>query len=73
MREFVLMTDSDTEIPYTFAERQTGESKIDSQVTIQYLKQCVDLRKRAVKDNKTEVIRWTSQETDEKVSSFIGG
>ncbi len=61
------------EIPYTFAERQTGESKIDSQVTIQYLKQCVDLRKRAVKDNKTEVIRWTSQETDEKVSSFIGG
>ncbi|SEW36188.1 dolichol-phosphate mannosyltransferase [Ruminococcaceae bacterium KH2T8] len=60
-----------TEIPYTFAERHSGESKIDSQVTFQYLKQCVDLRKRYVKDNKIEVTKWTSQETEDKVRIFL--
>jgi len=61
------------EIPYTFAERLSGESKIDSQATVQYLKQCVDLNKRAVKDNNIEVIRWTSAETDKNVSEFTSG
>ena len=60
-----------TEIPYTFAERNSGESKIDSQATMQYLKQCVDLRKRYVKDNKIQVDIWTSEKTKERVDSFL--
>lgn len=60
-----------TEIPYTFAERQSGESKIDSKATMQYLQQCMDLRKRYVRDNKVKVGKWSLSETKSKVSSYL--
>ena len=50
-----------TEIPYAFAQRTAGESKLDTQVTFQYLEQCFGLRKRMVK-NKVTVTRWTPEE-----------
>lgn len=52
-----------TEIPYTFQQRNSGESKLDSKVTMQYLQQCVDLRKRAVR-NHVDVTVWTSKHTE---------
>ncbi|MBR2295128.1 MAG: polyprenol monophosphomannose synthase [Clostridiales bacterium] len=60
-----------TEIPYTFSQRQSGESKIDKDATLQYLQQCMDLRKRQIK-NRVEVTRWTSEETISRVNGFKG-
>ena len=58
------------EIPYTFAERESGESKIDKTATIQYLQQCADLRKRYVKDNDITVKRWSQKRMDATVEKF---
>jgi dolichol-phosphate mannosyltransferase len=59
------------EIPYTFAERVAGESKIDSKATMQYLEQCFSLRKRAVKNKNVIVRRWTKKRMDELVEKYI--
>ena len=58
------------EIPYTFAQRESGESKIDKTATIQYLQQCADLRKRYVKDNDITVKRWSQKRMDATVEKF---
>jgi len=47
------------EIPYKFQARPTGESKLSSKVTVQYLEQVKDLRKRAANKKSAEVIKWS--------------
>ncbi len=57
------------EIPYQFQARPTGESKLSSRVTIEYLAQIKGLRKRAPSHRETRVIRWTvdkMKEAEEK-------
>ncbi len=60
------------EIPYAFQERNSGESKLDSKVTIQYLQQCFGLMSRAVKNKNVRVERWTKAQTDEAVKKYAG-
>lgn len=47
------------EIPYKFQARPAGESKLSSKVTLEYLKQVFDLRKRGKKQKGVTVSRWT--------------
>ncbi len=47
------------EIPYKFQARPTGESKLSSKVTVEYLKQVLGLMKRGKKQRDTVVTRWT--------------
>lgn len=49
------------EIPYKFQARPTGESKLSSKVTVEYLKQVKDLMKRASNKKCATVIRWTTE------------
>ena len=49
------------EIPYKFQQRTEGESKLSGKVTLEYLKQLKDLRKRYNKANKYKVIRWSEE------------
>lgn len=56
------------EIPYKFQARPTGESKLSSKVTLEYLKQVKDLRKRASNRQSAKVIRWSF----EKMKSEAG-
>ena len=58
------------EIPYAFAQRTAGESKIDSKVTMQYLEQCFSLRKRAVKNKNVIVRRWSKKRMEELVDKY---
>ena len=61
-----------TEIPYTFQQRNAGESKLDTKVTLQYLQQCVDLRKRAVKNPDVKVTIWTVKHTEAMTKKHCG-
>lgn len=47
------------EIPYTFCNRQAGESKLSSKVTLEYLEQVFDLMKRGKKQKNKKVERWS--------------
>ena len=47
------------EIPYKFQARPAGESKLSSKVTVEYLKQVVDLTKRGKKQSGVTVTRWS--------------
>ena len=47
------------EIPYKFQARPTGESKLSSKVTLQYLQQVKDLRSRAFNKKSAEVVKWS--------------
>ena len=49
------------EIPYKFQQRTEGESKLSGKVTMEYLKQLKDLRKRYNKSNKYEVEIWSTE------------
>ena len=49
------------EIPYKFQQRTEGESKLSGKVTMEYLKQLKDLRKRYNKANKYEVEIWSTE------------
>ncbi len=57
------------EVPYTFRERVAGESKIDTKVMFQYVKQCIGLRKRYVK-NRLIVKRWTPSKCDKMIQKY---
>ena len=46
------------EIPYRFSERNSGESKLSKDATMQYLQQVRELRKRYNRTNEFKVIRW---------------
>lgn len=57
------------EIPYTFQDRESGESKLSGKVTLEYLKQVKDLMKRAKVKKPVPVSKWTvekMQEVDNK-------
>lgn len=58
------------EIPYTFCERTEGESKLDSQVTMEYLKQLLGLKKRENKRRDIKVIRLSQEKTDKYVAEL---
>lgn len=58
------------EIPYAFAQRESGESKLDSKVTIQYLQQCFGLMRRAVKNPGVTVERWSSEKMSEMTKEY---
>lgn len=47
------------EIPYKFQARPAGESKLSSKVTIEYLKQVAQLKRRGKKQAGVTVIRWS--------------
>lgn len=49
------------EIPYKFQQRTEGESKLSGKVTIEYLKQLFDLKKRYNRKNQIEVEIWTKE------------
>ena len=51
------------EIPYTFAKRNAGNTKINLKVSLQYLIQCMSLKRRCT-DNKNVIVkRWTKEKT----------
>jgi len=71
MVEVLAMCDykSIIEIPYTFQNREAGESKLSGKVTMEYLKQVVDLMKRAKVKKPVPVSKWSvakMQECDNK-------
>lgn len=47
------------EIPYKFQARPTGESKLSSKVTVEYIKQVFGLMKRGKKQNGVVVEKWS--------------
>jgi len=53
------------EIPYKFQARPTGESKLSSKVTFEYLKQVADLMKRAAVKKPVPVSKWTEEKMRE--------
>lgn len=57
------------EIPYVFQDRPAGESKLSKKVTIEYLEQVKDLRKRGKKQNIT-VSRWTPEKMKSVENSY---
>lgn len=57
------------EIPYTFQDRESGESKLSGKVTFEYLAQVKNLMKRAKVKKPVPVSRWSMakmREVDEK-------
>ncbi len=60
------------EIPYAFQNRTSGESKLSSKVTMQYLQQVAGLIFRATKRRGIVVTRWTNSYTDNMVKKHIG-
>lgn len=60
------------EIPYRFCERNAGESKLDSKVTMQYIKQLFGLIRRQTK-KKIVVTKLSDQQMREYVSKIDEG
>lgn len=58
------------EIPYEFGKRISGESKIDIKVTLQYIRQCLGLRSRYIKNNNVMVKRWTPSKTARMLEKY---
>lgn len=53
------------EIPYTFQNREAGESKLSGKVTMEYLKQVWDLMKRAKVKKPVPVSKWSVEKMQE--------
>ena len=53
------------EIPYTFQDRESGESKLSGKVTMEYLKQVFDLMKRATVKKPVPVSKWSMEKMQE--------
>ncbi|MCR4690461.1 MAG: polyprenol monophosphomannose synthase [Lachnospiraceae bacterium] len=51
------------EIPYAFAGRNAGSSKMSSKAALQYLQQCLSLRKRSRNNQKVIIKRWSYEKT----------
>lgn len=67
MIEVLAMADYKTviEIPYTFQNRENGESKLSAKVTLEYLKQVFELISRGKKHRDTVVSKWTLEKCRE--------
>ncbi|MBR6223512.1 MAG: polyprenol monophosphomannose synthase [Lachnospiraceae bacterium] len=59
------------EIPYEFKERVAGESKIDISATLQYIEQCIGLRRRMVRNKNVVVKRWTCFKLGKMVDRYM--
>ena len=53
------------EIPYTFQDREAGESKLSTKVTLEYLSQVKDLMKRAKVRKPVPVSKWSVEKMQE--------
>lgn len=53
------------EIPYTFQDREAGESKLSGKVTMEYLAQVKDLMKRAKVKKPVPVSKWSMEKMQE--------
>lgn len=73
MIEVLAMSEYSTvvEIPYSFQDRTSGESKLSGKVTMQYLQQVKNLMSRATKRGGITVTRWTSSRTDAAVHEIL--
>ncbi len=58
------------EIPYSFQNRVSGESKLSSKVTMQYIRQIFDLRKRGKKQREIIVERWSLEELERRKANI---
>ncbi len=58
------------EIPYEFHDRNSGESKISKKVTIQYIEQLKNLRKRSRKHDAAIVTRWSPDFTESMIKKY---
>lgn len=59
------------ETPYTFHDREAGESKLSTKVTLQYLKQVFDLMFTAANDGKNmKILRWSPSKLEERKASL---
>ncbi len=55
------------ETPYTFHDRESGESKISLKVSLQFIEQLINLRKCCVNNGKgMRVVRWSTAKLEEK-------
>lgn len=52
------------EIPYCFQERTAGESKISTKVTLEYIKQVFELRRRGKKQKGMTVTKWSEAQVE---------
>ena len=53
------------EIPYKFQDRTAGESKLSGKVTLEYLKQVMELMKRATVRKAVPVSKWSVEKMQE--------
>ncbi len=74
MVEVLAMADYKTivEIPYTFQDRNSGESKLSSKATMEYLQQVAGLIVRARKRGGITLTRWTPRYTSAMVKKYLG-
>ena len=73
MVEVLAMSEYSTviEIPYRFHDRESGESKLSTKVTLQYIEQLFKLMKRSTKRKGITVVRWSQEYTDNMVKKYI--
>ncbi len=58
------------EIPYQFQSRPTGESKLSSKVTLEYIQQLFGLMKRGKKQKNVTVEKWSVEKTAKMVEKY---
>lgn len=59
------------ETPYVFHDREAGESKLSTKVTLQYIKQIFNLRRVAVNKGKDmQVVRWSPERLKKEMSKL---
>lgn len=75
MVEVLAMTDYHlvVEIPYSFQDRNSGESKLSKNATMEYIEQLFGLMKRGIKHDRVTVTRWSPEFTDKMIKKYIEG
>ncbi len=73
MIEVLAMTDYSliVEIPYKFQDRNSGDSKLSKDATMQYIYQLFGLMKRAKKHDGVLVTRWSPEFTEKMVEKYV--
>ena len=59
------------EIPYSFHDRNSGESKLSKDATKEYIEQLFGLRKRALPHDGLTVTRWSPEFTEQMMEKYI--
>ena len=75
MVEVLAMTDYHliVEIPYSFQDRNSGQSKLSKSATMEYIEQLFGLMKRGIKHGMVTVTRWSPEFTRKMVAKYIEG